>query len=287
MILVEDVPVIEISSNLVDADIAQWDAGQTYALGDAVMIGDYIYQSLANDNTGQYPEITPLYWALIGVRNSKAIWDKKYIHLKSWAPEKIELVLDAGSADTVIFGGLEAISIEIEQKRNGEIFQTYTESTARWLGHTFREYVFEPVDKKERAVVHLSPLLKQELHITINAPGGIARCSYIVVGKKVYIGKTLPKGQTGIVDFSKKDRTAEGIVYLKPGKVIDDGRYTVLIENQDFDTIKTRVKKRVGTPTVWIPTCKNTTVIYGFLKDFRMTLNNPTTHEYNIEIEEI
>ena len=287
MIFLEDVPITVLDSNLVDANIPAWDAATTYAENDTVMQGDYVYQSLADSNTGNQPDITPLKWALIGVRNTLAIWDRKYIHLKSYAPEKIELLIEAGSADTVVFGGLEAVTVEIEQIRNGETYETYTQQTARWLGHTFREYVFEPVDKKERAVFALQPLLKQQLLIRINAPGGTAACSYIVVGKKVKIGKTLPRGEVGIVDFSKKDRTKEGVVYLKPGKVIDDGRYTVLIENGEFDTIKTRVKKRVGTPTIWIPTCKNATVVYGFLKDFRMTLENQTSHQYQIEIEEL
>jgi len=286
MILVEEMPYIMVSSNLQDADIPIYENASTYSAGAVVMEGDYVYQSIADNNSGNPPSLTPIKWSLLGIRNTKAIFDKKYIHLKSYMAEKIEFLIDAGSADTVVFGGLEAVDVKIEQIKNEEIFQTYTERTARWLGHTFRDYVFEPVGKKDRAVIRLAPLLKQRLHITIENPGGMAGCSYLVIGKKVNIGKTLPKGQIGLEDFSKKERTDEGVIYLKQGKVIEDGSYTILIQREELDTVKTKIKERAGLATVFIPTCQATTIIYGFVKEFRPTLDTQTI-QYNIEIEEI
>jgi hypothetical protein len=286
MILIEETSFTLLESNLVDADFPTYEDTISYDTESVVMSGDYVYQSRSDANVGNHPAFTPLKWALIGIKNTKAIFDKKYIHLKSYASEKIEFLIDACSPDVVVFGGLEAVTIKIEQIKNGEIFKTYTQRTAKWSGNTFREYVFEHVGKNSRAVVRLAPLIKQQLKITIENPGGIARCSYMVIGKKSDIGKTLPRGQISIEDFSKKERTDEGVIYLKQGKVIEDGAYTILIQREELDAVKTKIKERAGLPTVFIPTCMTTTIIYGFVKGFRPTLDTQTI-QYTIEIEEI
>ena len=287
MIMIENVPFSVLETNLQDATIQIWDAATTYAKLDIVQLGKYIYQSLSDDNTGFQPDITPLKWAIVGVQNTQAVWDKKYIYLKSEAPDRITFTIEAGFADFVTFGGLEANSVTVEQYKNGALFQTYTQRTVRWLGDTFREYVFVPYSVKTKANFFLTPLLRQQIRITIEKTGSVARCAYIVIGRKQEIGSTLPKGQLAVVDFSKKERTKEGVIYLKPGKVVDDGRYSIVIKNSIVDTVIEKIKSVRGTPTMFIPTCKESTGIYGFIKDFRMTLNNETSSEYQIEIEEI
>ncbi len=286
MILVDEVPFVLKSSNLVDDPVLTWESETNYDENAVVMSGDYIYRSITQDNQGNNPYVTPLYWQLIGIKNSKAMFDNTYIHLQTSAQEKISLSIEATGADVIMVGGVEANKIIIKQYKSNEIFKIYEENMGEWKGKSFREYVFEPVKKKDRAFFLLSPIINQQIDIEIQKSGGMAKCAYITIGKRVDIGKTLSFGQISLEDFSKIDRNKEGILYLKPGKVVEDGRYTVVTPTKAIAQIKTKIKERRAKATVFLPTCLSTTAIYGFIKEFSPTIGSQTT-EYTIEIEEI
>lgn len=289
---------IEISeSNLTASSIAEddapaWLVGTSYALGDEVIFGHAVYESLEAANLGNQPDTDPLRWLRLGATNRYKAFDKR-ISDPATAADQISYTLahDGNFVSGIAVFGMAGATLQIEvtDPADGLVFsETYTlfddTGAVDWYS-----YFFSPigVQRAEVIEVEIPPYLYASTTITVTNTGGIARIGQIAIGRVLDLGVTSYGTSLSIEDYSRKDRDQFGnaiIVERAFAQLID---YSIRVTTQAARQLQSTLAQYRTIPVVWIgsPTERLGTLVYGYYRRFDIVLAGPTVSDASIEVE--
>jgi hypothetical protein len=281
------------SSNVPETDYPAYAAGTTYALGNRVIvIGTNIhkiYESLQASNTGHDPASSPTWWLDCGATNRWKMFDQSVTSQTS-NPDSIANVYTPGTrVDSVAILNVDAASARIvmQDATDGTVYdQTFGLISDSDIQDWYA-YFFEPIKRIQNlAITDMPPYGTATLSITLSNTGSTVKCGATVLGLSKDIGGTQYGAKVGIQDYSIKQQDAFGnytILQRNFRKIAD---FSVWVENTLIDTLQSLLAEFRAVPVVYIGSDQyESTIIYGFYKDFSISIAYPTVSICSIQLE--
>jgi hypothetical protein len=158
----------------------------------------------------------------------------------------------------------------------------------------FYSYLYEPIVQMPDCLVDGIPLgLSTNSVITVTfQSNGTSKVGGLVFGLSKDIGVTEWGAKVGIVDYSVKTKDAFGNYNITPRAFSKKGDFTVQVPTGQVDALQNLLAQYRSTPIVYIGsntgkdrTQFNSTIIYGFYKDFDISIAYNAFSACSISIE--
>jgi len=296
MILIRPMPVndaVLTASNIPETDYTAWAVGTTYALGDRVRVVGanvhQVYESLQAANTGHDPAASATWWLAVGATNRWQLFDPS-ITSQAANPDSIDVTLACtGRVDSIALLNIAAASVRIimTDAVDGVVYDK-THGLASDSGvRDWHAYFYEPIARKQDFVAtDLPPYHAPTLRIILSDAGNTVLCGALVVGFKKQIGGTQYGVKLGIQDYSVKTRDAFGNYTVLQRAFSKSASFSLLVDALFVDELHVLLSAYRATPIVYIGSDQyGATIIYGFYKDFGITLAYPTQSLCTLNIE--
>ena len=274
-----------------------WLVGTTYALNDKVIVvgtnSHLIYQSLQASNTGHTPGgTTPdTWWQVIGNTNRWLAFDGS-VTSQTLNAENINWTLaTTGRNDSVALCNISAYSVTITMTdaTDGVVFNQTSILVMPSAIIDFYSYCFEPIRRQSDFVVTgMPPYGGATLSITLTDVGAMVACGACVVGQSFDCGGTQYGMSLGIQDYSIKQKDTFGNYTILQRAFNKRAVLSMLVDSGNVDILEALLAQYRATPIVYIADGQGayaSSIIYGYYKDFSVSVDYPTVSVCSIEIE--
>jgi len=279
--------------NIPETDYMAWLVGTTYALGARVrVVGTNVhkvYESLQASNTGHTPASSPTWWLEVGSTNRWQLFDQSITSQASNA-NTIDVTLACiGRIDSVAALNINAASARVimTDAVDGVVYDKTISLVSDSGINDWYAYFYEPVVRKSDFVAaDLPPYSAPALQVILTDTGNTVLCGAMVVGFKKDIGGTQYGAKVGIQDYSVKTRDAFGNYSILERAFNKNASYSVMVDKAYVDQLHQLLASYRATPIVYVGSDQySSTVIYGFYKDFGITISYPMYSVCTIDIE--
>lgn len=284
--------LVLIASSVAEADYAAWNAATTYATGQRVIRTQThrIYESPAGGNLGKIPESSPAAWVDIGPTNRWAMFDRA-LGTRTTAAGALTVTVAPGFVDSVALLNVSgATGVRVTMTSGGVTVydRTIDMGDAALLTDWF-DYFFADLAPRSDVTLTDLPLYGDgQLTVSLTGPGAVS-CGAMVVGQAVEIGRTLRGSRVGIVDYSRKETNAFGVVDVVERAYARRIEVAVWVESGRVDYVAQRLAEVRATPVVWIGADGRyqSLIAYGFCKDWQTVIQYVNASETNLTIESL
>lgn len=280
------------SSTIAENDYAAWSSGTTYAIGDYVIstTTHKIYKSLQSSNTNHDPtsSANSAWWQTIGATNKWKMFDTS-TGTQTSTTTTFTVVLTPGAiVNTIAFLNVQAANVVITMTDpiDGVVFtQTYYTAQGSLTG-SWDSYLFDYVKAKTNFYIDGIPsYANATLTIQFNNSGTVS-CGVLAFGRAIVLGDTQLGSHFGIIDYSVKTADASGGYTITQGNFSKKATFNVWVDNGILDTVTQLLTDFRATPAAWIGTSTyQGTFIYGFLRDWNVSLSYPSVSMLDVTIE--
>ena len=280
-----------VSCTVPEADHAEWSSATAYSIGDRVMIAatHQTYEALTA-HTNKPPASNAADWLPLGATNRWRMFDEKVGTVTS-ATGSISVTLAPGIVTGVALFGVTAatVTVTLTDTMDGVVFSR-TVDMQDYSGITdWYAYFYEDVRRRPSLIVEGLPSYRgAELTVTVSGgPAETVSIGSLVVGKlRKFADNILAGASAGIQDFSRKERDAFGNFQVVERAYADLVRWRLILQNNLIDAFRETLASLRATPAVYVGSDRfSSTVIYGFFRDFDVTISYPDHAECAIEIE--
>ncbi|MFM9829726.1 MAG: hypothetical protein ACKVOB_13455 [Sphingomonas sp.] len=286
-----EVTTAKLTSTTVPETVAAYNAGTSYSIGNQVRSDTThrIYESLANANLGNALTDTTK-WLNVGPTNPWAMFDQLNSSRTTKTDSIVVVIAPGDRVDTIGLLNLNATSVTVAavDATDGTVFNQTTSliSTAGILD--WYTYFTEPVSVAEDVIVTGLPPLYRALTftITLSYTGQTVACGGCILGLAKVMGTTLAGATTGIVDYSTKTTDAFGNTSITARGFANKGNFRVFCANSNIVSIQRLLSDYRAVPALYVGTeLYSTTFLYGFFRDFSISIEQPNHSYLSIEIE--
>lgn len=285
------------SSNVPETDYAAWSSGTTYATGDRVIITTpnihTVYESLRDSNLNHNPltdTSSPPYWLKVGPTNIWKMFDTSTTTQTTNSDSIVVTITPSKVINTVALLNVVGTSIRIKvtDPTAGVVYDTTFSLNKNGNINNWYNYYFDEIYRKNNLVVTDLPAYSAAaIEITISYTGNTAKCGVCILGNVKYVGEGIETGaKVGITDYSRKEKNDFGDYTLIQRSYSKRASYSMAVLNEQIDSLQDLLVGLRTTPCVWIGDERyESTMIYGFYKDFDIVISNHTVSDCNLEIE--
>lgn len=278
--------VASLVTNVPVDDYPAWVSG-TYALGATVIYGNHIYESLADGNTAATTDSTK--WLDRGATNPWRMFDGK-TGVATTNPESIVLKIAPGRpVDALAFFGVDAASVSVRavDPYLGIVYENSISPVTNDDVHDWYSYFFSDVQVVEDFVMLNIPAGSYgSIDITISKPDGIAKAAELIIGKMADLGTALFGTSVGIIDYSRKDRDEFGNPEVIERGYSKRAEFDVSVPTPRLGFVQRTLAKYRAKPIVWIGAeTHDTTIIYGYYREFNLVISNVAVSDCSISVE--
>lgn len=226
------------------------------------------------------------FWIEVKPTNKWAVFDEA-ASVSTEAEDAIEIEIAPGGANSLLLVGLDAISVDIELKDGATTVATRTEDLILENVFDWFQYFTEPIIRKDKVRINDLPVYANgHIFISINYPGGVAKCSEIVVGMSRYIGELLWEPQIKLIDHSRKRTDPYGNTRWKKRGFAFLLRCQLKVPNELVDEVVRVLAEYRSTPGGWIGEGDfRSATQFGAYRDFELVIRGPDGSDCNLEIE--
>lgn len=269
-----------------------WLVGTTYALNDVARgntteTAHKLFLSVQAANTG-HPVTDPLWWVEMGPSNRWAMFDGSN-STQTVQAEEIEVVLNTTTrVDSVALLNISAATARVQMAAAGDgvVFdQTFNLVSDSGIIDWYA-YFFEPISRKTDLIVTgLPPYADAEITVTLSDPGSPVRVGTLVIGLGKEIGDTAMGASIGIQDYSRKEQNPFGDFILVERAYSKRATFTVWVPRGFTDELQRLLASYRAVPIVYVGSQEfGSTVIFGFYRDFSVSIDYPTHSICSLEI---
>lgn len=279
------------SSNVPETDYTAWNGATAYTVGNRVIRPNHHnYERLVAGTTATAPESDATNWLDLGYDNR---W-RPFDYISTTAASQAGSITYTFAPGQVIntVGVLNVVGTTVRCQMvdpiDGTVFDQTITLQAPPPGADWYSYFFSPIKAQTQVIFQSLPsYLSASITITITAATGNASVGVILLGYGIYVGNGIQYGaQLGILDYSVKSKDAFGNYTLLQRAWSKRATWNVMVDNTALDDTQTLLAALRATPALWIGTEQyQATVIYGFYKDFTITISYPTTSLCALQIE--
>lgn len=275
-----------ISSNVADTQYAAWNSATSYSIGNIVSFTNHGEYQALTANTNKDPSLNPTDWVFLGTTNRWRMFDQ-FLNTQTINAGSIVATILAYDVKAIFVGNVSADSVRIQVVDNisSNIIEDATYSLLNepldWL-----QYFYNPVTFQRNSVVHERTTLQRDVSITITATSsGNAAIGSLLLGQVYSIGTTLWNFRVSALDYSAvATDTQTGATYLSKGNYAKLWDGQMFIKTDGSDAIYSYLISIQGTPAVFYDR-PNTTLVYGFIKTFDMTLSGAVETRLDIKLQ--
>ncbi len=277
-----------VSSNAVESS-PNYNAGTTYAKDSIVNSGTHLYQSLVNNNLGNTPSTSPLYWLDIGPNNIHAMFDNQ-ISTATISATPLNVVFKPGIFNSLALIGLSGnqVAVTVRDGTGGPIIYSATFALDGTVISDWYQYFFEPfVQKSEVVMTDIPPFSNSE--VTISLTGGstvqIGLCSF---GTFYFLGDAEYGANVGITDYSRKDTDDFGVTTFVQRAYSKRMSARLMLDTAQINRIQRILADIRATPSLWIGADGDDylpTLMYGYYRDFSIDIAYQNKSFCSLEIE--
>lgn len=278
-----------VSSTAPEADYPAYAAGTNYAVGANVIFGHVAYQSVQTPNTGNSPDVSPLYWAVTGPTNRWAMFDQT-ISTQTVLASPLTVVIKPGYVNSLALLNLSgsSLTVTVQDGLGGPVVYSRTQTLDGTIIIDWYQYFFEPsVQLADVVLTDLPPYGNAYITISITG-GGSVGCGSMIVGTVYVLGDTQLGASAGIIDYSRKDTSATGVTTLVKRQYSKRMSAHLWLDNVALNKVQRVLADLRATPCVWIGTDAagyEPLTVFGFYRDFSLDVAYPTVSYCNLEIE--
>jgi hypothetical protein len=294
-------PANFISSTISENDYAQWNAATAYTTGDKVIRTEThrIYERLVDGTTSTPPEDDSVNWLDIGPTNRWAMFDD-VIGTSSEASDEITVVLKPGRINSLAIFEVDASEVEVTLTLPDSPPEVIYNAVLDLVGGNtvgdWYEYFYEPLYQRTSAVIlnlvdaallDIPAYGDAELTVVFRKPGFTVKVGALIVGLSADLGETIYAPQISILDYSKKETDQFGAVTVVKRRFSKRMTAQSFLLNAKVDDVTNILSQFRSTPVVWIAADAEyaALVVYGFYRDWNVSIDNPSTSILNIEVE--
>ena len=261
-----------------------------YQIGEQAIFQDEVYEAV--QQTQLRPDIGAQNgeWLNLGAVNSLRMFDGKLDSLTSGPDELvIELRVNTLVNGLALFNvTAQTIQVEVVDDSDGTVYDTgpvvmIDNSTVNdWYSFFYEPYT----PKKDIAFVDLPPYPGALIRVTVSGPGQEVSIGQLVLGTIMNIGRTQYGTSVGIIDFSRKEQDQFGNFNIVPRRFSKRAEYDVKIDTNAVAGAQRTLANFRTTPVVWIgKEEQEETIVYGFFRDFDITISNFSLSDATITVE--
>lgn len=293
-----EVPPRVIESNVDENDALPWNDFDTYDAGETVAVfGSYhrIYESIGT-NLDKFPPDHPEEWIDQGATNRWRMFDmsvgaeKQTVSTNS--SNTVEVLLDVDQTVTsVTLLNLYGVSVRVimRDQDGNEVYNRLVNLLESTPSPDWWSFFFAARSNLKTVVLTDLPSTRPAtIEMILEGDDEPAKIGKMIVGEAVDIGCARYGTSVGIVDFSRKERDPFGNNYILERRYIDRADYDIQIDTDNIDTVKELLTAIRATPSLYIGDEDfNSTIIYGFYRDFSIVISGPYKSDVTIQVESI
>lgn len=290
-------PITIVDSNLTSSDVtendyAAYSAGTTYAINAFVIYVatniHKIYQSLVGSNLGN-PVTDATKWLDCGSTNRWKLHDTSVQSQTSKATSIANVYAISGRCNSVALLNVDAASVTVSMTdaTDGVVYDNTVSLVSTSGIQDWYAYFFETIVRKsDLALTDLPSYSNTSISVTISAPSGTALCGGLIFGNSRDIGGTQYGVKVGITDYSTKTQDAFGNYTITRRAYRKTGEFSLDVNSGFVDQLQATLANFRATPILYIGSDDYaSTLIYGFYKDFSISIAYPTMSLCSITIE--
>jgi hypothetical protein len=278
-----------VSSNVPETEQAPYAAGTNYAVGNRCIYNHVVYETVQTPNTGHQPDISPLYWAVIGPTNKWSMFDSEISTITA-VSSPLTVVIKPGYVNSLALFGLagSTLSITVQDGFGGPVVYSATKTLDGTVIADYYQYFFEPsVQLAEVVFTDLPPYVNAHITVTISGVGSVG-CGILLVGTMYMLGDTQLGASAGIIDYSRKDTSASGVTTFVKRKYSKRMSAQLWLSNGQLNKVQRVLADLRATPCAWIGTDVagyEPLTVFGFYRDFSLDVAYATVSYCHLEIE--
>lgn len=303
LVIVPNIPVVEevgsggtlVSSTVPETDYSAWSAGTAYSLGQRVIYAHGVYQRLVAGTTATAPSADTVNWAYVRPTNRYACFDTSNSTATTLAGT-ISMVIQPGRAVNcvgVIGATGASVRVRIVDPSAGTTYDqtrslNNTNALPTWYSYffdarsTFTQFIAQPqaYSSTAQVLIDIAPA-------TTGAGAGTASVATVVIGvKREYTVGVQYGVRLGIVDYSVKQTNTYGDTVLVQRSFSKRAEFQCLVSSSKTDSLYALLSSLRATPALWIVSDQfEASAIYGYLKDWGVSLSMPNEHYLDIQLE--
>lgn len=284
------------STNVAETDDTEWNVATAYSIGDTCMdsrSGQHRLLECLIAHTGQDPSTNPVngsgdpYWLETGPTNRWAMFDTKNSTQTSNSTSITVDLLPGKIINGLALLNLDAdtVQVVVDDPTEGEVYNTTFSTSSLATLNNWYEYFFEEiVPQTELVVLDLPPYSAATITVTISK--STAKCGTLVIGQQKDLGVTLFGTSVSITDYSTKQFDSFGNQTITERNYAKYANYEIDVETAYVREVQRTLAEFRTTPCVWVgDEDYPSTIIYGFYKEFELTLANPIYSGGSITVE--
>lgn len=281
-----------ISTNVPENDYAAWASGTTYALAARVILTSThkVYESLQAGNTNHDPVTSPTWWVEVSPTNRWKCFDTSNSTQTARATS-ITYTLRPGAAVNSVavlnVSNATSLRVRLVDPVYGTVFDETTDFTALPLKPEWWAWFF---GQKRAATQHVALDLPSypnaDLIIEFAGNSGLA-VGVIMFGQQQRYGLGISYGaRVGIQDYSRKETNEFGDTTLVVRAFAKRANFNLMIESAEVDALQDYLATVRAVPCLWVGTTDyDSTVVFGFYKNFDILIAYPEHADCDLELE--
>lgn len=283
-----------VSSSVPEDDAPAWVSTASYSLGSEVVHKNRVWEALTEVPAGVEPgneTVTvesPAKWLNREATNRWKMFDDK-VGSQTKGQGIIEVSIVPGEVvNAIALFNVDARSVTVRMidSYEGEVYRRTVilvdTGADDWYG-----WFFDPMPKRrELVLLDLPAYGTATIIVEIENLVGEAAVGHFVLGTQSDIGVAQYGTSVGITDFSRKERDDYGNPILIRRAFSKRAEFDVWLETRRVSAIQRLLASLRSEPTVWIGEQKfEETIIFGFYRDFDITISGPTVSDATITVE--
>jgi len=288
-------PLVVTDALLTDTDVPEtdhpaWNAATVYTAGDLVIhtTTHRRYERRVTGTTATAPESDPVNWRDIGPTNRWAMFDASVGTATTQAATITVEITPAANVTGIALLDLDVESVDIEVTVGADV--VYSLSVAPVLldtATTWFDYFFTSILTRDTIVLtDLPPYPDAVITITLANGSSDVQCGSCIFGEVFDIGDTQYGAGIGIIDYSKKSTDEFGVTTIVERSYAKRLTARAAVPSGAVDEVARRLAGVRAKPVVWIGADGyDSTVIYGWCKDWGVDISYPTLSFCSLTIE--
>jgi hypothetical protein len=285
-----------ISSDVAENDYPAWATGTTYVIGDRVIVvaTHKIYESLQNSNTGNNPTTSPTFWIEVGPTNRWAAFDTSVSSqtvTDGGTDPKISYVIKPNFAiNAVAFLNVinaSKLTIELDDPVYGIVYTKVVDFSFLPLTSDWYAWFFgQKIQPTQHVSLDLPAFTNAELKIEFEGNTNLA-VGVIMFGQQQKFGLGVKYGaRLGIQDYSIKQTNEFGETNLLVRAFAKRANFDLFLNDFEIDNFQNFLSSIRAKPVLWVGTNDfESTVLFGFYKNFDILISYTNAADCNLEIE--
>lgn len=293
MRLIKPKPITDavlVYSSVPENEYPLWSGLVSYSIGSRVIDQTIhrVYESSVNANINKLPANNPDVWTEVSTSNRWAMFDESVSTLtESETTIRTKFLTDTPCTALALLdlkGHSVTVSVEYNEQTVYETSVTLTEvdNTADWFSYSFSD----TLSRTSVVLLDLPGYVGAIVTVVIEAQSEGAAVGLCILGKARDVGITTYGASMGIQDYSQKQRDDFGRISIVERSFSKKGNFVVEVPHKQYDATFKYLSSLRATPVLYIGTdIFESTLIYGFYKDFSMVISYPTYGTCSLEIE--